>query len=137
MDYYKPTLSNLRFIYNHNVKNLSIQSQVNVLLPAGESLIETSDYSDMTKTVEKTFDHLQDPSHVVPFEYVEDSMVEIMNNIDIPYDEQDPQTFIIKLRAIMADEYTVIALVKDKSDHSATGGSDTKIFTKYGTVVII
>jgi hypothetical protein len=136
MDYYKPTLSNLLFVYNHISNNLSIKSTVKVMLQAGESLTLTSSYNDATKTAQKLFDYAQNPSQLLPYEFVEDSSIVIISNVPIPYDEHDQQGFINRLRGIMANEYIVIATVKDKPDHSATGGSDTKILNKNGTLAI-
>jgi hypothetical protein len=106
------------------------------MLQAGESLTITRSYNDATKTAEKLFDHSQNPSQLLPYEFVEDSSIVIISNVPIPYDEHDQQGFINRLRGIMASEYTVIATVKDKPDHSATGGSDTKILNKNGTLAI-
>lgn len=137
MDYYKPALSDLLFVYNHILNNLSIKSKVRVMLQAGESLTVTGTYTLATKTVQKLFDHAQNPSQLLPYEFVDESAVVIIGNVTIPYDEHDQQGFITRLRGILADDYTVIATVKDKPDHSATGGSDTKVITKGGQVVIL
>jgi hypothetical protein len=137
MNYYKPVQSNLLFVYDHIVSSLSIKSTVKVMLQAGESLTVTPGYNDATKTAEKLFDFAQNPSQLLPYEFVDNSSVEIMNHIDIPYDEHDQEGFLSKLREIMADEYTIIAIVKDKPDHSASGGSDSKVIAKTGTIVII
>jgi hypothetical protein len=137
MDYYKPTLSDLLFVYNHNLNNLSIKSTVRVMLQAGESLTLNSSYNDTTKTAEKLFDHAQNPSQLLPYEFVDESSVVIMSNVPIPYDEHDQQGFINKLRDILANQYTVIATVKDKPDHSATGGSDDKKLLKSGSIIIL
>lgn len=136
MENYKPTLSDLLFVYNPGLNNLSIKSTVKVMLQAGESLTLNASYTEATRTVLKIFDYAQNPSQLLPYEYVDDSLVVIMDDVAIPYDEHDQQGFISKLRDILADEYTVTAIVKDKPDHSATGGSDTKTIAKTGNISI-
>jgi hypothetical protein len=137
MDLYKPIQSDLLFVYNRILRNLSIKSTVRVPLQAGESLTLTGSYSNATRSVLKLFDHAQNPGQPLPYEFVDSSIVEIMSHIDIPYDEQDQQGFITRLRAILASEYTVTATVKDKPDHSASGGSDQGRLKNDGTVEII
>jgi hypothetical protein len=136
MDYYKPTLSGLQFVYDHNAQNLSIKSKVSVMLQGGESLTLTSDYNAATVTAEKVFDHAQNPSQLLPYEFVEESAIVIISNIDIPYDPQEQENFKSQLREIMADKYTVIAIVHDKPGQTGSGGSDTKDLSKGSTIVI-
>jgi hypothetical protein len=136
MDFYKPVQSDLLFVYNHILNNLNIKSTVRVLLQAGESLTLTSSYNNATRTSLKLFDHALNQGQPLPYEFVDNSIVEIMSHIDIPYDEHDQQGFITKLRAILAGEYTVTVTVNDKPDHSASGGSDTGTIKNSGTIII-
>lgn len=135
--YYKPSQSDIYFVYDHIVKNVSIKSHVTILLPAGESLTVSKDYTDATKTAQKDFAHVQDPSKLIPYVYVDDSAVEFISQVEIPYDPQYQEAFKTALRNTFADEYTVKAIVPDKPDEPGSGGQNNEILAKTGSVIIL
>jgi hypothetical protein len=138
MSYYKPTQPRIHYVYDHNVNNVSIKSYVTVRLKAGESLANSRKvYDAATNTTVKEFVHDRDDSQLAPYDYLDDTPVEIIGRVDIPYDEHDQDAFKRALSGTFAESYAITAIVRDKPDEPDTGGQVTNTISQSGTIEII
>jgi hypothetical protein len=141
MEYYKPTIDPICFVYDHSTtKDLSIKCQVKVWLKEKESLKRIkADYSDLKKTLEKIFEHATDATRLIPYEYKEDVnvlKVAIISKLDIPYDPKDPEPCRIAIRKQLAPLYTLSAKVNPKIDGTG-GGQATNTIASSANIDII
>lgn len=138
MDYYIPNQDNLHFVYNRLLKNVCIKSDVTVKLREKESLTSPmARYDPVTKKVTKTYDHARDDSQLVPYDYMDDTPVEIIKQVIIPYNDQDQPAFRTKLRQTLAAKYEVSAKVNNKPSSNDTGGQSTNTISNNDPIEIL
>jgi len=138
MDYYEPSQDNLHFVYNRLLKNVCIKSDVTVKLKEKESLTSPmTGYDPVTKKVIKTYDHARDDSQLVPYDYMDDTPIEIIKQVKIPYDDQDQPAFRTRLRQILAAKYLVLAKVNNKPNSNDTGGQSTNTISNNEPIEIL
>ena len=138
MDYYKPNQDNLHFVYNRLSKNVCIKSDVTVRLKEKESLTRPlTGYDPVTKKVMKLYDHARDDSQLVPYDYMDDTPVEIIKLVSIPYNDQDQPAFRTRLRQILAANYEVSAKVNNKPNTTDTGGQSTNTISNNDPIDIL
>jgi hypothetical protein len=138
MSYYKPTQTNLRFIYSKILNNVLLKSEVTVPLNPGETLAKTrADYDGTTKTINKTFDYDPNGPQINPNNYRDDSGVEILKQVKTIYDPKHEDVFLASLRKELAKSYDALAILNAKPGGSDPGGQVTNTITSSGQIEIV
>ena len=139
MEYYQPFQCLPHFVYDSKTNKVSIKVAVIVFVQTGESLASRNPvYDPATHSAVQNFDHSRNVTLLAPFNYILlESMIEIISNVNIPYNPADPDGFKLLLRGLFASVYTVKSIVSDKPDASAKGGQVTNTISQSGDIVIL
>ena len=126
MSYFKPNPRIINFIYETATRNLYLNCKVDIPLPANKNLLKYNpNYDPAQLMAGKVYDHDPNAPSSLARTLVDEFKVAIMINIDIPYDPNDPGTFLAALRSRMAPIYTLKATVKIVNNDPNTGGINT------------
>jgi hypothetical protein len=93
-------------------------------------------YNALITRADKTYDHQADPARLTDKSYMDEFLVKIIENVNIPYDPHNPEAFKTSLRQIMSPYYTLKAIINPIPGVPNTDGAKENSIAKTQDIVI-